>query len=354
MTTTVQENLSGADPLLAVRDLDVQYRIAEGDVDLVKGVNFEVGVGEIVCLVGESGSGKSLTASALLGLLRRNKRMTVRGRLEFEGADLNTLSNGSLRKVQGREIGMIFQNPAGALDPVIPIGKQIAEAVARRRTGRADIRRRVIELVDWVGISDPEHRVKQFPHEISGGMCQRAAIAIALAGDPKLLIADEPTTALDVTIQAQILALLKQIRDDRRMSVLLITHDMGVAAQTADRIIVMYAGSIVEAGPTKEFFAHAGHPYSIGLINAVPRVDGARARRFSAIPGSMPEARNRPAGCAFHPRCSIASDRCREETPELRQTGTQLIACHRADEVLSGLVKPWSTEAAVPRAGGGT
>src|ERR1700728_2086067 len=316
MTTILQEHLSDAEPLLAVRDLDVQYRIAERDVDLVKGVSFDVGVGEIVCLVGESGSGKSLTANALLGLLRRNKRMTVRGRLEFEGSDLNTISNGSLRKVQGREIGMIFQNPASALDPVIPIGKQIAEAVARRRTGRADIRRRVIELVDWVGISDPEQRVKQFPHEISGGMCQRAAIAIALAGDPKLLIADEPTTALDVTIQAQILALLKQIRDSRRMSVLLITHDMGVAAQTADRIIVMYAGSIVEAGPTKEFFAHAGHPYSIGLINAVPRVDGARARRFSAIPGSMPEARNRPEGCAFHPRWSIDSDRCREETPE--------------------------------------
>jgi len=345
MTTGTHDNVPVAPPLLAVQDLDVQYRTAERGVDLVKGVNFEIAEGEIVCLVGESGSGKSLTASAVLGLLRRNKRMTVQGKLEFDGSDLNALSNRDMREIRGREIGMIFQNPVGALDPVIPIGKQIAEAVARRWTGRSEIRRRVVELVEWVGISDPEHRIKQFPHEISGGMCQRAAIAIALAGDPKLLIADEPTTALDVTIQAQILALLKQIRDSRRMSVLLITHDMGVAAQTADRIIVMYAGSIVEAGPTKEFFAHAGHPYSIGLINAVPRVDAERALRFSAIPGSMPEARNRPAGCPFHPRCSIATERCREEAPELKRSGSQLIACHRADEVLAGLVEPSRSEA---------
>jgi peptide/nickel transport system ATP-binding protein len=195
----------------------------------------------------------------------------------------------------------------------------------------------VLDLLTQVGISDPERRIKQFPHELSGGMCQRIAIATALAGDPTFLIADEPTTSLDVTIQAQVLDLLGQIGRDRGMSLLLITHDMGVAAQSADRIAVMYAGTIVEEGPTLEFFARPGHPYSIALIEAVPRVDTERATHFTTIPGSMPEARHRPSGCAFHPRCPIALEKCRREVPALVTIGSRRVACHRADEVQAGL-----------------
>jgi oligopeptide/dipeptide ABC transporter ATP-binding protein len=336
--TVTSLGAQAATQLLSVRDLIVEHRTGERDVALVNGASFDVGTGEIVCLVGESGSGKSLTASAVMGLLKRSKRLAVHGTVQFDGRDLTCLNNRQLREVRGREIGMIFQDPVGSLDPVIPVGRQIAEAVGRRRMGRSDVRRRVVELVSQVGISDPEHRVKQYPSEISGGMCQRVAVATAIAGDPKLLLADEPTTALDVTIQAQVLDVLQRIRDERGMSVLLITHDMGVAAQTADRIIVMYAGTIVEEGPAREFFAQPRHPYSIGLIKAVPRVDQVRVPRLSAIPGSMPEARDRPSGCAFHPRCPFAFDRCRQETPTLVATGSQRAACHRAHELYSGLL----------------
>jgi peptide/nickel transport system ATP-binding protein len=342
MTTPMNTASSAAAPLLSVKNLSIDYRSGSQEVALVKDTTLDVTSGEIVCLVGESGSGKSLTASAIMGLLRRNRRMGVHGVVAFEGRDLNLLKERQLREMRGRELGMIFQDPAGSLDPVVPVGKQIAEAVADRRTGRADVRRRVIELISQVGISDPERRLTQFPHELSGGMCQRVAIASALAGDPKLLIADEPTTALDVTIQAQVLSLLTQLRNDRGMSVLLITHDMGVAAQTADRIVVMYAGSVVEEGPTRQFFAHPGHPYSLGLIKAVPRVDEPRGSRLSAIPGSMPEARDRPSGCAFHPRCPYAREQCRTETPILRRIESQMVACHRADELVAGVTEPWS------------
>jgi oligopeptide/dipeptide ABC transporter ATP-binding protein len=335
------EMTSPGAPLIALRDLGIDYRSGAHEVALVKNATFDVDAGEIVALVGESGSGKSLTASAIMGLLKRNKRMRVHGVVSFQDQDLNLMSERQLRELRGRDLGMIFQDPTGSLDPVVAVGAQIAEAVSRRRKGRAEVRRRVVELIDQVGISDPERRITQFPHELSGGMCQRVAIASALAGDPKLLIADEPTTALDVTIQAQVLDLLKQIRQDRGMSVLLITHDMGVAAQTADRIVVMYAGSIVEEGPTKSFFAHPGHPYSLGLIKAVPRVDEERTSRLSAIPGSMPEARDRPSGCAFHPRCPFATEQCRTDTPLLRPIGSQLIACHRAEEFVAGASEPW-------------
>jgi oligopeptide/dipeptide ABC transporter ATP-binding protein len=334
-----------------VRDLHVDYRSGDGDVALVNGTSFELERGEIICLVGESGSGKSLTASAIMGLAQRRTRLRVGGTVALEGRNLTALDQRQLRGLRGREMGMIFQDPAGALDPVVPVGKQIAEAVARRHSGRAEIARRVVELVAQVGISDPEHRVRQFPHEISGGMCQRVGIAIAIAGDPKLLLADEPTTALDVTIQAQVLELLKRVRDERGMSVLLITHDMGIAAQTADRIVVMYAGSVVEEGPTRDLFSRPGHPYSIGLIRAVPRVDSARVARLSAIPGSMPEARERPSGCAFHPRCPFAVDRCRVEAPEPVAIGARRVACHRAGELASGLLNPSRSPSADPGEG---
>jgi oligopeptide/dipeptide ABC transporter ATP-binding protein len=323
--------------LLSVRDLAIGHR---GNA-LVRDVSFDVGAGEIVCLVGESGSGKTLTGRAILGLLRHNRQLTVNGSVMFGGRDLNTLTDRQLRPIRGGQIGMIFQDPVAALDPVIRVGDQIAEAITQnggvrhggaRQTGttRRNVRTRVTELLSAVGITDPELRARQFPHEISGGMCQRVLIAIALAGDPSLLIADEPTTALDVTIQAQVLDLLASLRHDRGMSVLLITHDMGVAAQLADRILVMYAGSIVEVAPTAEFFAKPGHPYSLGLIEAVPRIDAAQVRRLPAIPGSVPEPGSRPVGCPFHPRCPRRIDVCAETEPHLQSDGDRLVACHLA------------------------
>ena len=337
----------GAIPLLSIRDLTIEYRTAGRTVELVKSASFEIGRGEIVCLVGESGSGKTITARAIMGLHREQGRLKASGVIEFMGEDLIPASEARHRDLRGRELGMIFQDPTAALDPVMTIGKQIREAVSRRQLTRSETDRRILELIHQVGISDPEHRVRQYPHEISGGMCQRVSIAIALAGDPMLLIADEPTTALDVTIQSQVLELLKSLRGDRGMSVLLVTHDMGVAAQTANRIVVMYAGSIVEFGTTREFFDRPGHPYSLGLIKAVPRIGTERLDRLSTIPGSVPEPRDRPPGCSFHPRCPIAIDRCRVEVPMMTRVGSRAVACHRAAEVLSGELEVWSP----PKAG---
>jgi peptide/nickel transport system ATP-binding protein len=331
-----QPRLGG--PLLSVRDLAIGYRAGPREVPLVRRVSFDIAPGEIVCLVGESGSGKTITGRAILGLLRHTRSLQVSGAVLFGGRDLVALPEREMRRVRGGQIGMIFQDPAAALDPVVRVGSQVAEAIARRGAGRrgigrGEVRARVTELLSRVGITDPALRARQFPHEISGGMCQRVLIAIALAGNPALLIADEPTTALDVTIQAQVLDLLAGLRRERGMSVLLITHDMGVAAQVADRILVMYAGSLVEVAPTAEFFAQPGHPYSLGLIQAVPRVDEARAKRLAAIPGAVPEARDRLAGCPFHPRCPLRLDLCEAQEPELAPAGSGLVACHRSDQV---------------------
>jgi peptide/nickel transport system ATP-binding protein len=316
--------------LLEVRDLTISYR----GTQLVRDASFGVDPGEIVCLVGESGSGKTLTGRAILGLLRHNRQLTVEGVVKFGGHDLNALPERELRPIRGGQIGMIFQDPVAALDPVIRVGDQIAEAIAQHaHTSTRKVRGRVTELLAAVGITDPELRARQFPHEISGGMCQRVLIAIALAGNPSLLIADEPTTALDVTIQAQVLDLLAGLRRDRGMSILLITHDMGVAAQMADRILVMYAGSIVEVAPTAEFFAKPVHPYSLGLIEAVPRIDAAPVRRLPAIPGSVPEPGARPSGCPFHPRCPQRVDICEQAEPDLKPDGDRLVACHLAGVV---------------------
>jgi oligopeptide/dipeptide ABC transporter ATP-binding protein len=309
----------GEGTLLEVRDLTISHRGA----GLVRDVSFDVGPGEVVCLVGESGSGKTLTGRAVLGLLRYASQLRVSGTIGFGGRDLNSLPERELRRVRGAQIGMIFQDPVAALDPVIRVGSQIAEALGARRSAA-----RVTELLTQVGITDPELRARQFPHEISGGMCQRVLIAIALAGQPRLLIADEPTTALDVTIQAQVLDLLAALRRERDLSVLLITHDLGVAAQLADRILVMYAGSIVESAPAAQFFAEPAHPYSQGLLRAVPRVDVPLAGRLPAIPGSVPEAADRPPGCPFHPRCDRALDVCRTRPPELEPVASGLVACH--------------------------
>lgn len=334
--------------LLSVRDLRIDYLAAESAAQLVRGASFDIAPGEIVCLVGESGSGKTLTGRAVLGLLRRNERMRVSGSVTFGGQDLTKLPERELRAIRGSRIGMIFQDPVAALDPVIRVGKQVAEAMAWRdqRPGpRRSSEGRVAGLLRQVGITDPELRMRQFPHEISGGMCQRIGIAVALAGDPSLLVADEPTTALDVTTQAQVLDLIGELRRARELSVLLITHDMGVAARMADRILVMYAGSIVEQASADDFFAHPAHPYGLGLIRAVPRIDVDRAGRLSAIPGSVPEARSRPPGCPFHPRCPLRLDICAQEEPLLRRERSQLAACHRAADVLDGQTSLWDSEA---------
>ncbi len=335
--------------LLSVRDLRISYRTGTGEADLVRAASFDVAPGEIVCLVGESGSGKTLTGRAILGLLHHNDRMRVSGSVVFGGRELTGLPDRSLRTVRGSQIAMIFQDPVAALDPVVRVGEQVAEAMARRgrRRGRSRVSGEIADLLRRVGITDPELRMRQFPHEISGGMCQRIGIAIALAGDPGLLVADEPTTALDVTIQAQVLDLIAELRRERGLSVLLITHDMGVAARMADRILVMYAGSIVEEAPAADFFVHAAHPYGLGLIRAVPRIDIDRPGRLSAIPGAVPEARNRPPGCAFHPRCPVRLDLCAEEEPAPLRLGGQLVACHRAADMLTGRLSLWDSEAPV-------
>ncbi len=339
---------------LSVRGLTISDDSPEGTRDLVRDVSFDVGPGQIVCLVGESGSGKTLTGRAITGLVRHSARLRAAGTITFGGRELAALPERELRRIRGGQIGMIFQDPTAALDPVIRVGDQIAEAVARHGTadGRRGRQRKVTELLTQVGITDPELRARQFPHELSGGMCQRVLIAIALAGDPGLLIADEPTTALDVTIQAQVLDLISQLRRERGMSVVLITHDMGVAAQLADQVVVMYAGSVVEVAPVTAFFSRPGHPYSLGLVQAVPRVDAPRARRLSAIPGSVPEAADRPPGCAFQTRCPVKLAVCEREQPPLTAPGPSsgpqhLVACHRSAELLGGGLTVWSAAAAV-------
>ncbi len=342
---------------LSVQGLSISHDSPWGTRSLVRDVSFDIGPGQIVCLVGESGSGKTLTGRAITGLVRHSPRLRATGTITFGGRELIALPERELRRVRGGQIGMIFQDPAAALDPVIRVGDQIAEAIARHGTadGRRARRRKVTELLTQVGITDPELRARQFPHEISGGMCQRVLIAIALAGDPSLLIADEPTTALDVTIQAQVLDLISQLCSERRMSVLLITHDMGVAAQLADQVVVMYVGSVVEIAPVATFFLRPGHPYSLGLVQAVPRVDAPRARRLPAIPGTVPEAADRPPGCPFQARCPLKLAVCEREQPPLTAAGESpgpqspgtrhLVACHRSAELLGGGLTVWSATA---------
>jgi oligopeptide/dipeptide ABC transporter ATP-binding protein len=339
---------------LSVRGLTISYDSADGRRDLVRDVSFDIGPGQIVCLVGESGSGKTITGRAITGLLRHSARLRAAGTITFGERELNALPERELRRLRGGQIGMIFQDPAAALDPVIRAGDQIAEAIARHGTadGHRGRRRKVTELLTQVGISDPALRARQFPHELSGGTCQRVLIAIALAGNPSLLIADEPTTALDVTIQAQVLDLISELRSERGMSVLLITHDMGVAAQLADQVVVMYAGSVVEVAPVATFFSRPGHPYSLGLVQAVPRVDAPRARRLPAIPGTVPEAADRPPGCPFQTRCPLKRDVCEREQPPLRPAGQSpgpehLVACHRSAELLGDGLAVWSSMTAV-------
>ena len=328
---------AGDRPLLEVRGLDVAFRTSAGPVRAVNGVDLEVGAGEIVGLVGESGSGKSVTSRAVMGLLPR-RTSTIRGSIRFEGDELVGLPERAYRHVRGERVAMIFQDPMTALDPLYAAGDQVSEAL-RFHFGlsREAARTRVLELLTQVGLSDAAAVSDAYPHQLSGGMRQRVMIAMALACEPRLLIADEPTTALDVTIQAQILRLLRDLVHERGMALLLITHDLGVVHELCSRAVVLYAGRVVETAPVADLFTAPRHPYTGGLAASIPSI-AARRRRLPQIPGTPPDPARLPAGCAFAPRCPAAIDRCRTEQPELVAVGTgRTAACHRSDEVAAGL-----------------
>jgi peptide/nickel transport system ATP-binding protein len=304
------------EPLLEVRDLHVSFRTEDGIVRAVDGVSFTVLAGQVLGIVGESGSGKSVTAMSLMRLIRDPNAIT-RGEVIYKGRDLLKLPADQMRDVRGSEIAMIFQDPMTSLNPVYRVGWQIAEQVrAHERMSRAQAHRRAIELLDAVGISRPDLRADDYPHQFSGGMRQRAMIAMALSCNPDVLIADEPTTALDVTIQAQIIELIGRLKDDFNSAVILITHDLGVVADIADEILVMYAGRVVERAAKRDLFYDPQHPYTWGLLGSIPRLDRPRVERLYSIEGSPPSLINLPQGCKFRPRCPHAFDKCMEE-PQL-------------------------------------
>jgi oligopeptide/dipeptide ABC transporter ATP-binding protein len=322
-----------AEPLLVVRDLHTTFATDAGLARAVDGVSFTVARGETVGLVGESGCGKSVTALSLLRLIDGAGRIEAGSEIILEGRNLLALSEREMRDVRGNRVAMIWQEPLSALNPVMTVGDQIGE-VARVHAGasRSEARAKAVEMLRLVGISAPEQRAAEYPHQLSGGMRQRVVIAMALVMSPSLLIADEPTTALDVTIQAQILELLREVQQRMGMSVLLITHDLGVVAETASRVIVMYAGEVVEESPVREIFAAAHHPYTEGLLRAMPRV-GATGGRLAVIPGSVPAPTNWPSGCRFRDRCPYAWERCEREHPPLYQIGAgHHSRCHLAVE----------------------
>jgi peptide/nickel transport system ATP-binding protein/oligopeptide transport system ATP-binding protein len=320
--------------LLAIEDLTVAFATGRGPVNAVENISFAVAPGEVLGIVGESGSGKSVTALAIMGLLPRPPARVVGGRISFEGAELLGLSERGMRRVRGPGIGMVFQEPMSSLNPVFTIGDQIGETLrAHERIGPSARRTRTIALLDRVGIPSAARRLDDYPHQMSGGQRQRVMIAIALACNPRLLIADEPTTALDVTIQAQILDLLLELRAERGMAVMLITHNMGVVAETADRVLVMYSGRIVEQSPAAPLFARPAHPYTAGLLQCVPSLE-ADLHRLRAIPGSLPDPARRPPGCRFAPRCTLHIPDCDAAVPPLLPAGAgHEAACIRIEDV---------------------
>ncbi len=303
------------EPLLEVRDLRVRFRTRQGLVTAVDGVSFSVEPGQVLGIVGESGSGKSVTCLAILRLLT-DPNVSIEGEVAFRGRDLLSLPPAQMRSVRGREIAMIFQDPMTALTPVYTAGWHIVEAIrAHEKVSRRAARARAVTLLDEVGIPNPERRVDAYPHQFSGGMRQRVVIAMALACSPALLIADEPTTALDVTIQAQILQLVERLRRDHGSSVVLITHDMGVVSQTSDRVLVLYGGRVAEVGSRGGVFGAPQHPYTWGLLGSIPRTDRPRTRRLAAIPGAPISPLAAPPGCRFAPRCRFAHPACAEQPP---------------------------------------
>lgn len=324
-----------ADPLLQVENLYTQFRRSDDIVYAVNGISFSVEPGEVVGIVGESGSGKSVSMMSLLGLVRGNSTVKV-DVAKFKQFDLKKLGNRQLEDIRGREIGVIFQDPMTSLNPVMRVGDQVMEAMLAHQFAPPKAAfQRTLDLFHEVGIPEVANRFRNYPHEFSGGMRQRIMIAIAIACEPELLIADEPTTALDVTVQMQILALLAELRERRNMSIMMITHDFGVATNFCDRIFVMYAGQIVESATVRDFISKPAHPYTIGLKGSILEM-GSRNRELVPIPGLPPAVTRPPASCSFADRCTFAIDRCREELPTLRvlESGHQ-VACHRSEEVIS-------------------
>ncbi len=324
--------------LLSIRDLTVDFATPEGVVHAVDRVSYDIAPAQVVGVVGESGCGKTVTALSVLGLVPDPPGRVVDGQVLFEGRDLLGLSPKELRRIRGNEISMIFQDPQSSLNPVFSIGQQVAgvlRAHDRRLSGKA-ARGRVVELLDKVGVTDARARSGDYPHQWSGGMCQRAVIAMAIANQPKLLIADEPTTALDVTIQAQVLDVLRVAQDETGAATMLITHDLGVVAEMAARVVVMYAGRVVEAGPVDSIFHDPRHPYTLGLMASLPRLDGA-VRQLDPIPGQPPSLIDVPAGCPFHPRCRLrrGREKCAVEAPALvlAGDGDHGAACHFSEEM---------------------
>jgi oligopeptide/dipeptide ABC transporter ATP-binding protein len=315
-----------AQAVLEVNNLVTNFRTADGEVSAVRGISFSLNKGETLCIVGESGCGKSITALSIMGLLASNAKS--QGSIEFNGKNLLGLKHEEMRKIRGNDISMIFQEPMTALNPTFNIGFQLREPlIIHQKMSKKAAHQKGIELLRQVGIPAPEKRMNQYPHELSGGMRQRVMIAIALACNPQLLIADEPTTALDVTIQAQILDLLNDLKEQFQTSVIMITHDMGVVAEVADRVIVMYAGEIIEEGDVETIFNSPQHPYTRGLLSSVPNVDDPDFE-LNPIPGTLPNLNEQISGCRFHPRCPFAMDKCRSSSPKrFERTDSHAVRC---------------------------
>ncbi len=320
--------------ILSVRDLATHFHTRDGIIRAVDGVSFDLDAGETLGIVGESGCGKSVTALTIMRLIPPETARIVRGSVQFEGRELTRLGEEQMREIRGKSISMIFQEPMTSLNPVLTVGTQIAENVWRHTgVGKQQARERAQAMLDLVGIADSRRRLDEYPHQLSGGMRQRVMIAIALSCDPRVLIADEPTTALDVTIQAQILDLMLELKEKLGTAIIMITHDLGVVAETTQRVVVMYAGRKVEEAPVEELFARPLHPYTHGLMRAIPRLDidaetAGRRPRLKEIPGMVPRLDRPIAGCPFAPRCDFATERCRVEAPPLEDHGKgHLAAC---------------------------
>jgi oligopeptide/dipeptide ABC transporter ATP-binding protein len=327
------------EPVLAIKELVVEFKTDDGIVHAVDDISYDVFPGEVLGIVGESGSGKSVSTMSILGLIPQPPGRVASGTAIFKGQDLLKLKKKALRQVRGEEVAMVFQDPMTSLNPVLKVGFQLGEAIKTHHPKVSDgtVKTRVIELLKLVGVPNPETRYNQYPHEFSGGMRQRAMIAMAITNSPSLLIADEPTTALDVTIQAQVLEVLKTVQEETNAATILITHDLGIVAEMCDRVLVMYAGKIVESGDVDTIFRAPRHPYTIGLMDSLPKLTEDE-EWLRPIPGTPPSLINRPSGCAFHPRCFLSQGRlpCREQVPELRTaegTGHEA-ACHFSDELI--------------------
>ena len=336
-------------PLLSVRNLRIEFPSRRGTLVAIDGVSFDIARGEVLGVVGESGAGKSLTGAAIIGLLEPPGRIAA-GEILLDGEPIHTLPAERMRRLRGRRIAMIFQDPLTSLNPLYTVGRQLVETMQTHlELSDRQARERAIELLDEVGIPAPRQRIDHYPHQFSGGMRQRVVIALALCAEPELIIADEPTTALDVSVQAQIIALLRRLCRQHRTAVMLVTHDMGVIAETADRVAVMYAGRLAEVGPVEAVARRPAHPYTRGLMGSIP-VLGADVRRLVQIDGAMPRLNAVPPGCAFNPRCAEAFERCRRERPDLMAAGATRAACwlYDAEQPAAAAVE------SAARASGGT